>query len=117
MSSFSTLKEAWGIEGFGNKRRKKRRKKKEKFQNYDEVPPSQGTQILNASGQNIYRSSYRKKRQNKNVVNYASENPSMNVERNLSISSFFFFPIALLNISACPRLKPDKSCAICMTCS
>jgi DNA polymerase-3 subunit alpha len=35
--------------------------------------------------------------------------PSTNVERNSSISSFFFFPIALLNISACPKLKPDRS--------
>ena len=83
MSNYSTLQEAWGCEAFTQKRKKKRRKKKnrEGYQNYEEVSPSQGNQILNAAGQNIYRSNLRKHRQPRNLVQYDTSNPSMNMNR------------------------------------
>jgi hypothetical protein len=79
MSTYSTLIEAWGCDSFKNKKRKKkkRRPKREQYQDYKEI--SQGTEILNEKGQNIYKPSY-KRTKRRNRAQYDS-NPSMNINR------------------------------------
>ena len=79
MSTYSTLIEAWGCENFKNKKRKKKKRqpKREQYQDYKEI--SQGTEILNETGQNIYKPSY-KRTKRRNRAQYDS-NPSMNINR------------------------------------
>ena len=82
MNNYSTISEAWGVEAFTNptKKKKKRRKRKERFRNYEAVSSNQGSDVLNANGESIYKSNQRH-RPSKNVVRYNSSNRSMNVNR------------------------------------
>lgn len=82
MNNYSTISEAWGVEAFTNptKKKKKRKKRKERFRNYEAVSSNQGSDVLNADGESVYRSNHRH-RPSKNVVRYNSSNRSMNVDR------------------------------------